>query len=108
MVSSSSRMMWIILRLNAEAAGGPRALNRTRQERIERCVPARRLKLLPGLFVICLDKYMRYGVYTNNGICVRGHCGAEPPRDIEPPGLVRTVGRRDRAPASHDAADCLK
>src|SRR5206468_5393402 len=30
--------------------------------------------------------------------------GAEPPRDIEPPGLVPTVGGRDRATAWHAAA----
>src|SRR5438132_74077 len=51
---------------------------------------------------------MRCGVYTGNGICVRNHCGAEPPRDIEPPGLVPTVGWRDRASASDVAADRLQ
>src|SRR5215472_11723321 len=44
-------------------------------------------------------------VYKDCGICVRSHCGAEPPRDIEPPGLVTTVSWRDRASASHAAAD---
>src|SRR5215471_12086828 len=44
-------------------------------------------------------------VYERGGICVRSHCGAEPPRDIEPPGLVTTVSWRDRASASHAAAD---
>src|SRR5213596_2908698 len=39
---------------------------------------------------------MRCGVYTGNGICVRNHCGTEPPRDIEPPGLVTTVGEIER------------
>src|SRR5437667_1363428 len=48
---------------------------------------------------------MRCGVYTGNGICVRNHCGAEPPRDIEPPGLVPAVGWRDRASAWYAAAD---
>ena len=48
MVSSSSRMTWTVPRLNAEAAGVPRALNCTRQKRIGRCIPARRLKPLPG------------------------------------------------------------
>src|SRR5437016_12813705 len=48
------------------------------------------------------------GVYQRNGICVRNHCGAEPPRDIEPPGLVGTVGWRDRASASYAAADRVK
>src|SRR6202011_57694 len=38
-------------------------------------------------------------------ICVRNHCGAEPSRDIEPPGLVPTVGWRDRASASYAGAD---
>src|SRR5881409_320246 len=45
------------------------------------------------------------GVYQPNGICVRNHCGAEPPRDIGPPGLVTTVGGRDRASAAYAAAD---
>src|SRR6202011_11037 len=45
---------------------------------------------------IYLDTYMLRGVYQANGICVRNHCGAEPPRDIEPPDLVTTVGERDR------------
>src|SRR5882762_4635747 len=48
---------------------------------------------------------MLCGVYQQSGICVRNHCGAEPPRDIEPPGLVPTVGGRDRASASYAAAD---
>src|SRR5439155_3463195 len=48
------------------------------------------------------------GVYQERGICVRSHCGAEPPRDIEPPGLVTTVGGRDRASASYAAADRVK
>src|SRR5215831_18740794 len=47
-------------------------------------------------------------VYTKNGICIRNHCGAEPPRDIEPPGLVRTVGGGDRASTSYDTADRVK
>src|ERR1700736_6604122 len=55
--------------------------------------------------LIYLDKYMLYGVYEESGICVRNHCGAEPSRDIEPPGLVSTVGWRDRASASYAAAD---
>src|SRR5713101_3393450 len=48
---------------------------------------------------------MLCGVYQESGICVRNHCGAEPPRDIEPPGLVTTIGWRDRAAAWHAAAD---
>src|SRR5881227_1715600 len=51
---------------------------------------------------------MLCGVYQENGICVRNHCGAEPPRDIEPPGLVTTVGWRDRASALYAAADRVK
>src|SRR5438128_5942414 len=51
---------------------------------------------------------MLCGVYQEDGICVRNHCGAEPPRDIEPPGLVTTVSWRDRASASYAAADCVK
>src|ERR1700732_280965 len=51
---------------------------------------------------------MLYGVYEEHGICVRNHCGAEPPRDTEPPGLVTTVGRRDRASTSYAAADRVK
>src|SRR5882672_10631165 len=51
---------------------------------------------------------MLRGVYQESGICVRSHCGAEPPRDIEPPGLVTTVGWRNRASTSYAAADCVK
>src|SRR4029077_165389 len=51
---------------------------------------------------------MHCGVYEENGIRVRNHCGAEPPRDPEPPGGVATVGWRDRASTSHAAADCVK
>src|SRR5260370_38852732 len=31
---------------------------------------------------ICLDTYMLCRVYQENGIGIRYHCGAEPPRDI--------------------------
>src|SRR2546429_825323 len=48
------------------------------------------------------------GVYEERGICLRHHCGAEPPRDLEPPGLVPTSGWRDRASASYAAADRVK
>src|SRR3954469_18561585 len=51
---------------------------------------------------------MLCGVYQGNGICVGSHYGAEPPRDIEPPGLVTTVGWRDRASTSYAAADRVK
>src|SRR5258706_16211748 len=51
---------------------------------------------------------MHCGVYQENGICLRSHCGTEPPRYIEPPGLVTTVGWRDRASTSYDAADGVK
>src|SRR6266851_9285339 len=69
----------------------------------------RRLKPLPGpAAFICLDKYMLCEVYKKSGICIRNHCGAEPPRDIEPPGLVTTVGWRDRASTWYAAADRVK
>src|SRR5882724_1013468 len=58
--------------------------------------------------LIYLDTYMRCGVYEGSGICFRNHCGAEPPRDIEPPGLVTKVGWRDRASTSYVAADRVK
>src|ERR1700730_8550575 len=51
---------------------------------------------------------MLCGVCQENGICILNHCGAEPPRDIEPPGLVTTVGWRQRASTSHAAADRVK
>src|ERR1700693_3052551 len=51
---------------------------------------------------------MLYGVYKECGICIRNHCGAEPPRDFEPSGLLTTVGGRDRASASYAAADRVK
>src|SRR5438445_1027316 len=60
------------------------------------------------LSIIYLDTYMLCGVYQESGICVRHHCGAEPPRDPEPPGLVPTVGGRNRASASYAAADRVK
>src|SRR5438552_4404662 len=43
-----------------------------------------------------------------DGICVRNHRGAEPPRDPAPPGLVPTVGGRDRAPPADAAAHGLQ
>src|SRR2546430_171523 len=58
--------------------------------------------------LIYLDTYMLCGVYEESGVCIRNHCGAEPPRDIEPPGLVTKVGGRDRASASYAAADRVK
>jgi hypothetical protein len=51
---------------------------------------------------------MLCGVYKESGICIRNHCGAKPPRDIEPPGLVTTVGWGDRASTSYAAADRVK
>jgi len=60
------------------------------------------------ILYIYLDTYMLFGVYQEDGICVRNHCGAEPPRDTEPPGLVTTVSGRDRASASYGAADRVK
>src|SRR5580700_923918 len=58
--------------------------------------------------VICLDTYMLDRVYTESGICIRHHCGAEPPGDIEPSWLVTTVGGRHRASTSHVAAGRVK
>src|SRR6478735_4276893 len=52
--------------------------------------------------------YILYKVYKVHGIRVRNHCGAEPPRDPGPPGLVTTVSWRDRASTSYAAADCVK
>src|SRR5882757_8286237 len=40
---------------------------------------------------------MLRGVYQEHGIRFRHHCRAEPPRDLEPSGVVRTVRGRDRA-----------
>ena len=51
---------------------------------------------------------MLFGVYEERGIRIRNHCRAEPPRDLEPAGLVTTVGGRDRAATSHAAADRVK
>src|SRR5437588_12214879 len=67
-----------------------------------------RLKVQSPCLYICLDTHMPCGVYQESGICVRNHCGAEPPREIEPPGLVTTVGWRDRASASYASADRVK
>src|SRR5438132_6148084 len=55
-----------------------------------------------------LDTYIRYGVYKADGIRIRNYCGAEPPRDTQPPGLVTTVGWRDRASASYAATERVK
>src|SRR3954470_8788411 len=51
---------------------------------------------------------MLCGVYQDSGIRLRNHRRAEPPRDIEPVGDLRTVGRSDRARASDVAADGVK
>src|SRR5256714_13261978 len=48
---------------------------------------------------------MLRGVYEEHGICFRNHCRAEPPRDIDSPGLLPTLRGRDRAPASYGPAD---
>jgi len=56
------------------------------------CTPARRLKRLPGqLSLYTLTSYVLRSI-QREWICFRNHCGAEPPRDIEPAGLVPTVG----------------
>jgi hypothetical protein len=78
---------------------------RHRQQSKTRQAPRTRTPLIFAL--IYLDAYMLCGVYQESGICVRNHCGAESPRDIEPPGLVTTVGR-DRASTSYAAADRVK
>src|SRR5262245_59998625 len=51
---------------------------------------------------------MLWGAYAEGGIGVRNHRGAEPPRDIEPPGLLTTFRGRDRASAPYAAADRVK
>src|SRR5215831_4179183 len=68
--------------------------------------PSRGGRLGPAC--IYLDTYILCGVYEEGGICVRNHCGAEPPRDLEPSRLLTTVGWRDRASASYVAADRVK
>jgi len=47
------------------------------------------------MLLICLDTYILYEVYREGGICLRNHCRAEPPGDIESPGLVPALGGRD-------------
>src|SRR5271167_158248 len=73
----------------------------------ERRAALRHLRAWPPAYIY-LDTYMLCGVYEENGICVRHHCGAEPPRDTGPLGLVTTVGWRDRASTSYAAADRVK
>src|SRR5882757_7247275 len=63
------------------------------------------MKPSSGSLQICLDTYIPFEVYKERGIRIRNHCRAEPPRDTEPPGLVPTIGWRDRASASDVAAD---
>src|SRR5438128_1659532 len=93
-------------RSRSRCVGQTSPLNRTRQKRIRRRIPARRLKPLPGSqSFIYIDKYMLSGVYQKSGICLRHHRGTEPPRDIEPPGLVTTVGWSDRASTWYAADD---
>ena len=70
--------------------------------------PCRLNRCLDSLSLYSLTRICSRGVYQESGICVRDHCGAEPPRDIEPPGLVTAVGGRDRASASYAAADRVK
>src|SRR5450432_640336 len=48
---------------------------------------------------------MLHSVYSGNGICIRNHRRAEPPRDPEPPDLLPTVGGRDRESPSSAATD---
>src|SRR5882672_10583410 len=60
-------------------------------------------RVLEILCRIYLDTYMLRGVYQEHGIRFRHHCRAEPPRDLEPSGVVRTVRGRDRASTSYVA-----
>src|SRR6185369_17095794 len=69
---------------------------------------AQSVGLIRSTFRPCLDTYILHRVYTESGLAIRNHCGAQPPRDIEPVGLLGTVGRRDRASTSYVAADCVK
>lgn len=66
--------------------------------------PARASDLRRSILIICLDRYMPSGVYKESGFCFRSHRRAEPPRHIEPPGLIAALGRRDRTSASYAAA----
>src|SRR5262249_6128143 len=52
---------------------------------------------------ICIMQYIR-----THGICFRNHCGAEPPRHLEPAVLFATIGRTDRAPAPHAATHSVQ
>src|SRR5215471_13691390 len=59
-------------------------------------------------FEIFLDTYITYEVYKGNGIRIRSRGRAQSPRDIEPAGVLRTIGGRARAPASHVATSRLQ
>src|SRR3954463_7720627 len=52
--------------------------------------------------------YIPSRVYKECGIGVRDHRGAEPPRDPQSPGRIRTVGGRDRAAAGDATADSVQ
>src|SRR5436190_22255429 len=65
-------------------------------------------RISAGTLIICLDTYMPSAVYQERGHRLRNHRGAEPPRDIEPSGLVAAVGGTDRASAPYVAADRVK
>src|SRR5579863_1226732 len=47
-------------------------------------------------------------VYIGRGIRIRNHCGAEPPSDPQPAGLLAAVGGSDRAQAPNAAAGGVK
>src|SRR5262245_14649660 len=47
-------------------------------------------------------------VYKERGIGIRNHRGAEPPRDLEPAGVVGTVGWRNRTSTWDAAAHRVK
>src|SRR5579864_9363691 len=90
----------------AAGRGGSKPVSRARVTSAEPTVSLGN-RAPPSSFIY-LDMYMLYGVYEESGICLRNHCGAEPPRDLEPPGLVPTVGGRDRTSTSYAAADGVK
>src|SRR5579863_4786744 len=93
--ASNMRRLWLIRRMTGSLSRVFRSYRTG--ERIAR-----------GPACIYLDTHMLCGVYQESGICVRNHCGAEPPRDTEPPGFVATVRWRDRASTSYAAADRVK
>src|SRR5262249_3913567 len=70
--------------------------------------PIAQKKPVSSCSVYALTRICSVEYTIRRGICIRNHCGAEPPRNIEPPGFVTAVGWRDRASASYTAADRVK